>query len=132
LRAAEEARAAAHAARVAELRRRFVDGPVIVLPRPRRASFVTTGMVPIPGAGLIYPTYRTTAEWGTLEAERVLMSADGATIALPAPASTAGATITGDGWTLTLTAGWTIQPGSRQGDFVVVLGGRRIHPIKDR
>jgi hypothetical protein len=120
LRSAEETRAARHAARVAELRRRFVDGPVIVLPRPRTASFVTTGMVPIPGAGTVIPTYRTTAEWGTLEAESVLMSADRTTIALPAPASPAGPTVTGEGWTLTLASGWTIRPGPRAGDFAVI------------
>lgn len=120
LRSAEDARAARHAVRVAALRQRFVDGPVIVLPRPRTASFVTTGMVPIPGAGTVIPTYRTTADWGTLEADSVLMSGDRTTIALPAPVSPAGPTIKGEGWTLTLASGWTIRPGPRTGDFVVV------------
>lgn len=120
LRAAEDARAEAHAVRVAELRRRFVDGPVLRLPRPKTASFVTTGMVPIPDAGTIYPTYRTTAEWGTLEADAVLMTADRTAIVLPAPASPEGPAVTGDGWTLTLAPGWAVASGSRAGDFVVV------------
>jgi hypothetical protein len=120
LRAAEERRDVERTARIAELRKRFVDGPVLILPRPRSASFVTTGMTPIPGAGSIYPSYRTTAEWGTLEASSVLLSTDRSTIALPAPASIEGTTLKGDGWTLTLAPGWVVRPGSRAGDFQVV------------
>ncbi len=48
LRATEERRAAAHAARLAELRRQFVDGPVIVLPRPRSASPSSWRAMPAP------------------------------------------------------------------------------------
>ena len=103
--------------RVAELRRRFVEGPVIVLPPGRNASFVTSGMTPIPGAGT--STFRTTAEWGNLEAASVLMSAD-RTLKLTAPTNTEGTTLKGDGWTLQLALGWVVRPGSRPGDVQVV------------
>jgi hypothetical protein len=63
---------------------------------------------------------RTTAEWGTLEADAVLMTADRTAIVLTAPASPDGPVVVGDGWTLTLAPGWTITPGSRAGDFAVV------------
>ena len=122
LRVAERRRADEHAARVADYRKRFVDGPVLTLPKGRSASFITNGMTPIPGAGTIYPTYRMTSDWGKLEAAYVLVSDDNRTLALPAPASTEGATLRGDGWTLELAAPWVVRPGARAGDFVVVRG----------
>ncbi len=120
LRASEERRDAEQRARVAAFRGRFVDGPVLSLPRGRSASFVTNGMTPIPGAGTIYPTYRTTTDWGSLVADHVLLSADGASLRLPAPSSTEGGTLRGDGWTIELTEGWTVRPAPRPGDFEVV------------
>jgi hypothetical protein len=118
--AKEEAREEERQARVQALRRRFVDGPVLVLPRGRNASFITTGVTPIPGAGTIYPRYRVTGEWGTIEAEAVLVSPDGTTITVPAPADPDRRALTGDGWTITLANGWALQPGARPGDFQVV------------
>lgn len=76
-------------------------------------------MTPIPGAGTVYPTFRTTAEWGNLEAASVLMSAD-RTLTLTAPTNTEGTTLKGDGWTLQLALGWVVRPGSRPGDVQVV------------
>ena len=122
LREMEKRRAAEHAARVAEYRQRFVDGPVLTLPKGRSASFQTNGMTPIPGAGLVYPVYRTTTDWGKLEAALVLVSDDGRTLALPAPTSPEGTTLQGEGWTLELAAPWVVRPGARAGDFVVVRG----------
>jgi hypothetical protein len=120
LRAAEERRDARQRAIVAELRTRFVDGPVLVLPGTRSASSVSAGQTPIPGAGTVMPSYRTTAEWGTLEAARVLVAPDRSTHTLPAPKSVEGTTITGDGWTLTIAPGWIIRPGPRPGDYQLV------------
>jgi hypothetical protein len=120
LRAMEEAREAERQARVEDLRRRFVDGPVLVLPRGRNASFITTGVTPIPGAGTIYPRYRVTGEWGTIEAEAVLVSPDGNTLRVPAPSDLDPAAPAGEGWRITLADGWTVQPGPRGGDFQLV------------
>jgi hypothetical protein len=123
LRVAEEKREAARLERVADYLRRFVEGPVLILPGARSASFTNNGMMPIPGHGTIYPTYRTTAEWGRFEAAHVLMAADRSRLIVPAPASTAGATLSGDGWTLAIAEGWVIRPGPRAGDFVLVRDG---------
>jgi hypothetical protein len=99
------------------LRRRFVDGPLLVLPNGRTNAFVTNGMTPIPGVGLVYPSFHTTADWGSLDAERVLMAADRSTLTVTAPASLEGTVLTGDGWTLTIASGWVVRPGRRPGDF---------------
>jgi hypothetical protein len=120
LKIAEEKREVERQARLAELRKRFVDGPVLVIPRGPSASFTTDGMTPIPGAGLVYPTYRTNGEWGSLEGQQVLVSTDRNTLTVPAPASVEGTTLKGAGWTLTLNPGWIVQPGRRAGDYEVV------------
>jgi hypothetical protein len=121
LRIAEEERDVEQKARVAELRRRFVEGPVLGVPRGRSASLMTTGSTPIPGAGIVYQSYRVTYEWGSLEATSgLLVSTDGATLTVPAPANAEGSSLKGDGWTLTIAPGWTARPGPRAGDLHVV------------
>jgi hypothetical protein len=121
---AERKRAAEREAYVAALRRRFVDGPLLTVPRGRGASFITTGVTPIPGAGTVYPSYRVTGEWGRIEAEQVLVSPDGNTLTVPGPFTVEGATLAGDGWTVTLAPGWAARPGLRSGDFQVVREDR--------
>ena len=118
--AAEQDRDVRRQARVLELRRRFVDAPVLVLPNGTQNAFTTNGMMPIPGEGTVYPTFRTTGEWGSLVAEPVLMSQDRSRLTVPAPKSTAGTTITGEGWTLEIAPGWVIRPGERAGDYRLV------------
>lgn len=72
-------------ARLAELNRRFVEGPVLILPRGRGASFASAGITVIPGKGTVYPTYRTKADWGTLEGSAVLVDMDRGTLSVPVP-----------------------------------------------
>ena len=118
LRSAEERLEAERQARLADYRRRFVDGPVLIIPRPGSASFVTNGLTPIPGVGTVYPTYRATGPWGSLEGDLVLVGPE--TLSVPAPAGTEGARLTGNGWTLTLAEGWVARPARRTGDFEIV------------
>jgi hypothetical protein len=127
LRAEEEKRQAERAERIAALRRRFVDGPVLVLPRARSASFVTTGLTPIPGIGTAYPSYRATGEWGSLEAQSALVSAEGNALTLPGPVRAEGSTRSGEGWTVELVPGWVVRPGPREGDSRVVQAPRPVH-----
>lgn len=117
--AAEAQREVAHQAMVRELRTRFVDGPVLVLPNGRNASFVTNGMTPLPGAGTITPSYRVAGDWGLLDAAQVLVSADRQTLALPLPYTRSDTVLRGTNWTLTLNPGWEVRPGPRAGDMVV-------------
>jgi len=77
LRTAEEARDRAQQVRVAELRRRFVDGPVLTMPVGSGTSD-TTGSVGIPGAGTVFfRNYTISTQWGRLNAN------NGASCALP-------------------------------------------------
>jgi hypothetical protein len=120
IREREARREVEHRARVAELRRRFVEGPVLVLPPARNASFSSIGLTPIPGEGTVYPSLRTTTVWGKLEAAAVLMAPDRSKLAVPGPFTREGSTLKGDGWTVTIAEGWVIRPGPRAGDFQLV------------
>ncbi|MFN2443245.1 MAG: hypothetical protein ABR517_11235 [Thermoanaerobaculia bacterium] len=120
LRIAEERRAQEQQTRVDELRRRFVEGPQLIVPRGRGAMLRTTGATPIPGEGTVFLEYRVTAEWGSLESSGVLQAADGATLRLPAPFQREGNTLTGEGWRVVLSPGWDVRDGDRAGDFRVV------------
>ena len=122
LRAAEEQREQQRQARIAELRRRFVDGPVFVMPGGGGGLSNSMGAVVIPDAGTVYfHPYRMSGPWGTLEAENgVLEVSDGRSRRLPAPVRGDGATISGDGWTFKAAAGWVIREGGRRGDYEVV------------
>jgi len=122
LRATEEARDRTQQVRVAELRRRFVDGPVLTIPAVGRGTSDTNDSVGIPGAGTVYfHNFTQSGQWGRLEANGgVLRSADGATLSVPVTVPLEGATLRGDGWSVTLNAGWVVQPAARPGSFTIV------------
>jgi hypothetical protein len=122
LRAAEEQREQQRQARIAELRRRFVDGPVLLMPGGGSGISDSRGAVVIPDVGTVYfGAYRMTGPWGALEADSgVLVSSDGRSRRLPAPALSDSTTVSGDGWTLRVAPGWVVREGARRGDFEVV------------
>jgi hypothetical protein len=122
IRAAEEQREQQRQARIAELRRRFVDGPVLLMPGGGSGFTDSHGAVVIPDVGTVwFGDYRMTGPWGALEADKgVLVSTDGRTRRLPAPVQGDGRTISGDGWTFKAAPGWIIREGARRGDYEVV------------
>jgi hypothetical protein len=122
LRTAEEARDRAQQVRVAELRRRFVDGPVLTMPAGGSGTSDTTGSVGIPGVGTVFfRNFTLSARWGRLNANGgVLRSADGTTLSIPVTGPLEGTTLQGDGWSVTLNAGWVVQPAARPGSFTIV------------
>jgi hypothetical protein len=122
LRTTEEARDRAQQVRVAELRRRFVDGPVLTMPAAGRETSDTTGSVGIPGVGTVFfRNFTLSAQWGRLNADGgVLRAADGATLSVPVNATLEGTTLQGDGWRVTLNGGWVVQPAARPGSFTIV------------
>src|SRR4051794_16403376 len=122
LRTAEEARDRTQQVRVAELRRRFVDGPVLTMPAAGSGTSDTTGSVGIPGVGtVLFRNFTLSAQWGHLEAnDGVLRAADGATLSVPVTGPLAGTTVQGDGWSATLNPGWVVRPAARPGSFTIV------------
>jgi hypothetical protein len=122
LRTAEEARDRAQQARVAELRRRFVDGPVLTMPAGGSGTSDTRDNVGIPGVGTVFfHDFTLSARWGRLNANNgVLRSADGTTLSVPVTRPLEGTTLQSDGWSITLNAGWVVRPASRAGSFTIV------------
>lgn len=122
LRTAEETRDRAQQVRVAELRRRFIDGPVLTMPAAGSGTSDTTGSVGIPGAGTVFfRNFTLSARWGRLNAnDGVLRSADGTTLSVPVTGPLEGATLKGDGWSVTLNSGWVLRPATRAGSFTIV------------
>jgi hypothetical protein len=122
LRTAEEARDRTQQARVAELRRRFVDGPVLTMPAAGSGTSDTTGSVGIPGVGTVFfRNFTLSAQWGRLAADAgVLRAADGATLSVPVTRPLEGTSLQGDGWSVTLNSGWVVRPAAPPGSFVIV------------
>jgi hypothetical protein len=126
LRAAEDQRDQQRQARIAELRRRFIDGPVFVMPGGGSGYTDSHGALVIPDAGTVYfGKYIMSGPWGRLEAGNgVLIATDGRTRRLPAPVRGDDTTISGDGWTFKAAADWVVHDGGRRGDYELV----RRHP----
>jgi hypothetical protein len=121
IRASEEQREQERQERLAELRRRFVDGPVLLIPRGGTFSD-SRGAVVIPGVGTVYfHAFRSSGDWGALEAEKgVLVASDGGSRRVPAPVQRDDRTFAGDGWTFKVGPGWVVRQGPRPGDYEVV------------
>jgi hypothetical protein len=121
LRAAEQARAERRGVVMRELQRRFVDGPVLLVPSGGGATFNAVGATPITGAGTIYfSQYRTKGEWGALEATNGVLISDDGKRRLPGPVRIEGSNVTGDGWKVTVALGWTVRSGPRSGDYQII------------
>ena len=121
LRTAEEQRDREQQVIIAELRRRYVDGPVLIVPRAGSGSVNNSGATVIPGAGTVIRAMANKGAWGSFDAQGgALISVDGQTISLPAPVVVDATTLKGDGWTATVGPGWAVQPGPRPGSFRVV------------
>ena len=82
----------------------------------------TTGNVVIPGAGTVFfRNFTRSAQWGRLNANNgVLRSADGTTLSVPVTRPLEGTILQGDGWSITLNAGWVVRPAARAGSFTIV------------
>jgi hypothetical protein len=126
LRAAEQTRAERRSVVVRELQKRFVDGPVLLVPSGGGAAFNAVGATPIPGVGTVYfNQYTTKGEWGRLEATKGVLIRDNGTRQLPGPVRIEGANITGDGWAVTVAEGWIVGTGPRPGDHQIIRDRNR-------
>jgi hypothetical protein len=122
--AEEDERETRRQERLAHFQRLFIDGPVLQFPKAPEMQriFNPSNLVPFPPHGTVYPTGAFTANWGKLQIEDVgaLYSQENASVRVVAPANIEARPLHGPGWQLELAPGWTIRPGSRSGDYVVV------------
>jgi hypothetical protein len=122
LRDQEEKRDRERQNRIADLRARFVDGPVLTIPLQKlQISFDPNASQPLEGVGTLYMSARIGDKWGTLTAPRgVLISADFTKASVPAPSDPQTKPLKGDGWELQLADSWRLDAGQRKGDWQVV------------
>ena len=126
----ERARDARRIATEARLRATFIEGPTLKLPAAGafNYSFNPNNATPLPGIGTVYETGRVTDEWGILEVASGGMllerSANGLVsgVIVPNP-KIEGDKISGDGWTLTLSPGWTTASRANSNQIVVKKPG---------
>lgn len=101
----------------------LVSGPTLTLPNAGKFSygFNPNELVPLGTAGTVYPSMQASDEWGALEVEDgALLSGDFKKLTIAAPTSVEGSPIKGPGWTLKLSAGWTIMPNAHKpGSYVL-------------
>lgn len=120
LRSSEESRDSQKRKHLAELKTRLVDGPVLIVPlKKTNRQFNPQTLQPLGELGMVYPTLRLTGEWGALQVESggALLTQTQATVSTDGvnPSATEG-----DGWRLDLKPGWSVRPGDRAGDLIVV------------
>ena len=121
IRAAEQTRAEQRRAVVRELQNRFVEGPILLVPSGGGATFNAVRATPLPVVGTVYVLpYNAKGQWGTLDATKGVLIGNDGTRRLPGPVRIDGATITGDGWTVTVAPGWTVRSGPRSGDYQII------------
>lgn len=120
----ESERARQLEAKLALLRKRFVEGPVLILPAKKDFSygFDPNDTVSLDDDSTVYGSARITDEWGTLETEAgaLIVRKNGNIVRVAVSAPPNAATLVTDAWKLTLKPGWSLGSGARAHDFVVV------------
>jgi hypothetical protein len=83
-------------------------------------SFNPSQLVPIEGAGTVYPTLTLVGPWGKLEVRKAsLITSDFKQAYVAAPFKVEQSTLVGDGWELRLNAGWKAVSGERTGRWTL-------------
>ncbi len=121
LAAAETARAAGTQDNLAKHRRRFVTGPVLIIPiQNMQFQFDPRDIQPLDDFGKVYPKMKMSDTWGILNVTSgALIADDWSKVVVPAPSDPNARPLEGDGWTLELSTGWAVQPAERRGDYIV-------------
>jgi len=111
---------------VASAKRRFLEGPVLVLPLSPNVSYSydPNNVFAIDATNTVYPILRLVDEWGILEVGDgawLMRDSKGAftRAQVEAPALLSARPLKGKGWSLELKEGWSVVAGERAGDFRV-------------
>ena len=111
---------------IAEARKKFLDGPVLILSLSPdvRYSFNPNNVIGIDDSNSVYPTLRLVDDWGVLTVNNGAWLERGPTghlvrARVPAPQELSARPLKGEGWSLELTNGWEVVPGERPGDVTI-------------
>jgi hypothetical protein len=115
-----------HQQRVAEFKKKFVEGPFLYFSPGEQFGF---GFDPnavdsFPPFGSVYNGARVSDMWGVLESTTDVLFVRTNGLITEVRVALKGISETppqsGDGWTLKLNAGWSLKPGTRKGDWTLV------------
>lgn len=108
---------------VAEARKKFLDGPVLILPLTADVSytFSPNNVIGIDASNTVYLTMRLVDAWGVLTVtDGAWLDRDGTgsliRARVPAPKDLSARPLKGEGWSLELTSGWEVVPAEKSGD----------------
>ena len=111
---------------MAESRKKFLDGPVLILSLSPDVnySYDPNNVVGIDASNTVYPTMRLVDAWGVLTVTNgAWLERDAAghisRARVPAPTDLSARPLKGEGWTLELANGWEAVPGERPGDVKI-------------
>ena len=111
---------------IAEARKKFWDGPTLILPLGADVSYSydPNNVLGIDASNTVYPTMRLVDAWGVLTVSNGAWLERAATgyltrARIPAPSDLSARPLKGEGWTLELTNGWEVVPSERAGDVTV-------------
>jgi len=111
---------------IAEARKKFLDGPVLILSLSPDVnySFNPNNVIGIDANITVYPTLRLVDNFGVLTVSNGALLERGpagqmARARVPAPQDLSARPLKGDGWSLELANGWEVVPGERPGDLTI-------------
>ena len=107
--------------RLVRHRARFVDGPVLLIALTSPSvQFNPGNLQPLGDLGTVYPTMTLRDAWGILSVTNgALLNTSWSEVRVTAPKDITARPVKGDGWTLELKKGWSLQSGKRTGDYVL-------------
>jgi hypothetical protein len=108
---------------IAEARKKFFDGPVLMLSLSADVnySYDPNNVIGIDAGNTVYPTMRLVDAWGVLTVSNGAWLERDATghlvlARVPAPPDLSARPLKGEGWALELADGWEVVAGDRPGD----------------
>ena len=114
------------AQQIADARKKFLDGPVLMLSLSADVnySYDPNNVIGIDASNTVYPTMRLVDAWGVLTVSNGAWLERDATghlvrARVPAPSDLSARPLKGDGWSLELANGWDVVPGARSGDVTI-------------
>lgn len=113
--------------RLAEYKKRFIDGPTLCIPLSHKGIkylksvvFDPRGMYSIDENKIVFNKTTIIGKFGTLDAfNGAMMKSDWSKVYVPAPIDVQARPLCGDGWTLKINPGWEIKPAERKGDYIL-------------
>lgn len=108
--------------RIAEYKLKFIQQPHFEIKFEKmNVSFDPRNIMPVEDLGTVYPNIRITDLWGILTVETgALMSPNWDKISISNPVKTENKKVSGDGWILELTDGYTIAKDEDSGNYKLI------------